>query len=97
MKIPGLYDQGADKKLFFFYSFEAPQVQQPGPLRLYRMPTALERQGDFSQTFDANGAPDLHQGSDSSRRLQRRRPAAPGAFPATSFRPNRLDATRSRC
>src|SRR4029079_11468594 len=43
------------KKLFFFYSFEAPQVQKPGPVRLYRMPTALERQGDFSQTFDVNG------------------------------------------
>ena len=55
MKIPGVYDQGADKKLFFFYSFEAPQVQKPGPLRLYRMPTALERQGNFSQTFDTNG------------------------------------------
>ena len=27
-----------------------------GPLRLYRMPTALERQGNFSETFDDNGA-----------------------------------------
>src|SRR5262249_50572847 len=44
-----------NKRLFFFYSFEAPQVQKPGPIRLYRMPTALERQGDFSQTLDANG------------------------------------------
>src|SRR4029079_8833169 len=43
------------KKLFFFYSFEAPQVQRPGPIRLYRMPTALERQGDFSPTVAANG------------------------------------------
>ena len=55
VRIPGLWDQGAEKKLFFFYSFEGPQVQRPGPVRLYRMPTALERQGDFSQTFDANG------------------------------------------
>ena len=55
VKLPGLWDQGEDKKLFFFYSFEGPQVQRPGPVRLYRMPTALERQGDFSQTFDANG------------------------------------------
>jgi len=55
VRIPGLYDQKNDKKLFFFYSFEGPQVQRPGPVRLYRMPTALERQGDFSQTFDANG------------------------------------------
>src|SRR5262249_49019667 len=35
--------------------FEAPYVQKPGPLRLYRMPTARERAGDFSQTFDSNG------------------------------------------
>ena len=55
VKIPGLWDQGTDKKVFFFYSFEGPRVQRPGPVRLYRMPTALERQGDFSQTFDANG------------------------------------------
>src|SRR5438094_9462279 len=55
VKIPGLYDQKDDKKLFFFYSFEGPQVQRPGQVRLYRMPTALERKGDFSQTFDANG------------------------------------------
>jgi hypothetical protein len=55
VRIPGLYDQKNDKKLFFFYSFEGPQVQRPGQVRLYRMPTALERQGNFSQTFDANG------------------------------------------
>jgi carboxypeptidase family protein/TonB-dependent receptor-like protein len=55
VKIPGLYSQGGDKKLFFFYSLEAPQVQRPGPLRLYRVPTERERRGDFSQTFDANG------------------------------------------
>jgi Carboxypeptidase regulatory-like domain/TonB-dependent Receptor Plug Domain len=55
VKVPGLYTQNGDKKLFFFYSFEAPQVQRPGPLRLYRLPTELERRGDFSQTFDANG------------------------------------------
>src|SRR5262245_46802794 len=55
VKLPGLWDQGSDKKLFFFYSMEAPQVQKPGQVRLYRMPTALERRGDFSQTFDSNG------------------------------------------
>ena len=31
------------------------RCRSPGQVRLYRMPTALERQGDFSQTFDANG------------------------------------------
>jgi hypothetical protein len=55
LRIPGLFGNDGEKKLFFFYSFEAPQVQKPGQVRLYRMPTALERQGDFSQTFDVNG------------------------------------------
>jgi Carboxypeptidase regulatory-like domain len=55
LQIPGLYEQGGDKKLFLFYSLEAPQVQRPGPLRLYRMPTELERRGDFSQTRNAAG------------------------------------------
>src|SRR3954467_11323948 len=53
--LPKIYDQGEAKKLFFFYSFEGPQVQRPGPVRVFRVPTVLERQGDFSQTFDANG------------------------------------------
>ena len=55
LRIPGIYEQKHDKTIFFFYSFEGPQVRRPGPVRLYRMPTALERQGDFSQTFDSNG------------------------------------------
>jgi carboxypeptidase family protein len=55
LRIPGILGNGSDKKLFFFYSLEAPQVQRPGPLRLYRMPTELERRGDFSQTRDLNG------------------------------------------
>src|SRR5260221_4815989 len=57
VKIPGLGDGKNDKKLFFFYSMEAPQVQKPGQVRLYRMPTSLERRGGFSQTPDANGRP----------------------------------------
>ena len=40
IRIPGLVKQGSEKKLFFFYSMEAPQVQKPGPLRKYLMPTA---------------------------------------------------------
>jgi hypothetical protein len=55
VKIPGLYNQGDNKKLFFFYSLENPNVQAPAQLRRYRMPTALERAGNFSQTLDSNG------------------------------------------
>lgn len=55
--IPGLWSQ-ADKKLFFFYSLEAPQGQRPpGPIRRYRLPTEAERRGDFSQTRDQQGRP----------------------------------------
>jgi hypothetical protein len=44
-----------NKKLFFFYSLESPIVQRPQSVQTWRMPSALERAGDFSQTFDAQG------------------------------------------
>ena len=95
VKIPGVYDQGADKKLFFFYSFEAPQVQKPGPLRLYRMPTALERQGNFSQTFDTNGR--LIFIKDPPPRCACSATAGgAGCFPGNIIPANRLDPQRAR-
>ena len=85
--LPGLWSQD-DKKLFFFYSLEAPRGQRPpGPIRRYRLPTELERRGDFSQTRDQQGRPDLHPRSAAQRHVQhpdRRRRAA---SPATSSRP----------
>ncbi len=42
-------------KLFFFYSREDWATKTPGPLRQVTTPTALERAGDFSQSFDTNG------------------------------------------
>jgi hypothetical protein len=50
VKIPGLWDQDGDKKLFFHYSLEAPLNERPGTQREYRMPTELERAGDFSRS-----------------------------------------------
>jgi hypothetical protein len=90
VKIPGLWNQGDSKKLFFFYSFEGPQVQRPGQVRLYRMPTALERQGDFSQTFDANGRPIFIKDPQSSAACS---PTAGGAgcFPGNVIPSSRLD------
>jgi carboxypeptidase family protein len=50
---------GASNKLFFFYSHEYRPRNNPinngNPIRL-RVPTALERAGDFSQSLDNNGA-----------------------------------------
>jgi hypothetical protein len=90
VRIPGLYDQKDNKKLFFFYSFEGPQVEKPGPVRVFRVPTALERQGDFSQTFDANGKlifikDPLSSGACSVTA------GGPGCFPGNVIPPNRLD------
>jgi hypothetical protein len=50
---------GGNNKLFFFYSHELrptnAAINGGNPIRL-RVPTALERAGDFSQTLDNNGA-----------------------------------------
>jgi len=43
------------KKLFGFYNLEQLVDRIPGGLTDYMMPTALERQGNFSQTVDTNG------------------------------------------
>jgi hypothetical protein len=50
VRIPGLWKQDGDKKLFFQYSLEAPLNERPGTQRNFRMPTELERRGDFSQS-----------------------------------------------
>ncbi|HWB87507.1 MAG TPA: carboxypeptidase regulatory-like domain-containing protein [Bryobacteraceae bacterium] len=52
--IPGHFN--TDKtKLFFFYGRDDWRSQQPQGLKYSTMPTALERQGNFSQTLDLNG------------------------------------------
>src|SRR5262249_17515896 len=46
---------GRSSKLFFFYSQEFSPRTRGGDVVRYRVPTALERAGDFSQTYDNNG------------------------------------------
>jgi Carboxypeptidase regulatory-like domain/TonB-dependent Receptor Plug Domain len=41
-------------KLFFFVLFEDGRIKNPTPIERWTMPTALERQGDFSKSFDLN-------------------------------------------
>lgn len=48
---------GAKNKLFFFYAQEFEPRSTGNNVVRYRMPTALERQGDFSLTTDSNGNP----------------------------------------
>jgi hypothetical protein len=52
--IPGKFNR-EKRQLFGFYNFEQLVDRIPGSLTQYMMPTALERQGNFSQTLDTNG------------------------------------------
>jgi hypothetical protein len=53
---PGTFN--ADRRrLFFFWSQEFQRRVEPLPERQARVPTALERRGDFSQSVDASGNP----------------------------------------
>jgi hypothetical protein len=53
--IPKVWNTSKDK-LFFFFSEELWRIQLPGPLLNTTLPTELERRGDFSRSFDQNGA-----------------------------------------
>jgi hypothetical protein len=54
--IPGKFNEDK-KKLFFFGSMEFQRRTDPVGERQSRVPTALERRGDFSQSVDNNGNP----------------------------------------
>src|SRR4029453_1576756 len=47
---------GEKNKLFFFYAEQFAPRTNGGAINRFRVPTVLERQGDFSQTTDNNGA-----------------------------------------
>lgn len=52
--IPKLFNTNRDKLFFFFSQERWPTKTNSGMQRFY-MPTALEKNGDFSQTYDYNG------------------------------------------
>jgi hypothetical protein len=54
--IPGKFNEDK-KKLFFFWSQEFQRRKDPASEKQGRVPTALERRGDFSQSVDNNGNP----------------------------------------
>ena len=53
--IPGKFNKNKDK-LFFFVSREDWRIKLPAPIYQSTLPTELERKGDFSKSFDQNGA-----------------------------------------
>lgn len=54
--LPGAFNTNK-QQLFFFFSQEFQRRTDPVDDRQARVPTALERQGDFSQSVDASGNP----------------------------------------
>jgi hypothetical protein len=52
--IPGVFNEDK-KKLFFFWAQEFQRREDPVSERQSRVPTLLERQGDFSQSVDNSG------------------------------------------
>ncbi len=52
--IPGKFNRDRSK-LFFFFSQEFQQQRVDQGTKIVRVPNALERQGDFSQSLDTNG------------------------------------------
>ncbi len=77
--IPGVFNKNREK-LFFFYSFENLGTKNPRPLSQVTVPTALERQGDFSQSLDLNG-----------QVIAIRDPLTGAAFPGNRIPASRLD------
>jgi hypothetical protein len=78
--IPGKFN--ADRsKLFFFYSREDWRIDQPSAVSRVTVPTALERQGNFSQTVDNAG-----------RLIVIRDPATGQAFPGNVIPSGRINS-----
>jgi len=87
--VPGM--NKSEKKLFFFYSLEAPLVSRPGPVRNWTMPTDREMQGDFSQTLDSQGRPIFIRDPLASGACNAVS-GGPACFPGNIIPPNRLNS-----
>ena len=53
--IPGKFNTGKNR-IFFFFNDQYSYNGTPGSLQQLTMPTALERQGDFSKSLTVGGA-----------------------------------------
>jgi hypothetical protein len=78
---PGHFNS-ARNKLFFFYSQEYLPNKNPGGLKKYTVPTALERAGDFSQTYNSGTIT-----QDNTTLIRIKNPASSGACPINSAAP----------
>jgi len=89
--IPRIYN-GRDRT-FFMFSFEAIRNSNPNPY-VGSVPTDLQRQGDFSQTFQANGQPIIVYDPMTTRQVGGAWIRDP--FPANRIPANRMDPVASK-
>ncbi|MFB3828534.1 MAG: TonB-dependent receptor domain-containing protein [Bryobacteraceae bacterium] len=87
LRIPQVYN--GRNRSFFFFNYEGTRWRR-GDVSLFTLPTALQRQGDFSRTFAANGQ--LIQIYDPAS--TRADPARAGAYLRTAFPGNVIPANR---
>ena len=80
-------------RLFFFYSWDQLWNTQSTALNKYTMPTALERQGDFSQSVNTNGSQILIR--DPLTGASCSTAGAAGCFPGNKIPLTRLNAIGS--
>lgn len=85
--IPKTYN-GKDKT-FFFFNYEGMR-RRAANFAQHTVPTELQRAGDFSQTFNANGSLIVLYDPSTTRPD----PARPGQFLRTAFAGNRIPASR---
>jgi len=58
---PGHFNSARKDKLFFFFSYEGAPIRTPDGTKYFRMPTLLETQGNFSQTYQPNKTTNILQ------------------------------------
>src|SRR5580692_1929675 len=86
--IPGVPFNKNRNRLFFFFSWDQLWNTQSTALNKYTMPTALERQGNFSQSVNPNGSPILVRDPLSGQTCSSTNAA--GCFPGNIIPANRL-------
>ncbi|WP_035347385.1 TonB-dependent receptor [Edaphobacter aggregans] len=90
--IPHVFNTNKDK-MFFFWSQEHWPTTKPGALLYWMMPTALEKQGNFSASVDKSGKPItfLKDPTKVSPTVPCAKAGDPGCFPSLVIPPSRIN------
>ena len=90
--VPSMEFNRQRNRLFFFWSQDVLSRTDPGTLNLRRMPTALERDGDFSQTVGNDGRPIFIRDAERQGNCNVTN-GGPGCFEGSIIPAHRIDPT----